>query len=86
MEGISIIDTFVIEKTIKNIIEKLLINQQIFYLKYVKIQKKYRSYTMKQFFKIIILLLGGLLIMLGLSACGERIPENRTKEQYELEK
>jgi len=41
---------------------------------------------MKQFFKIIILLLGGLLIMLGLSACGERIPENRTKEQYELEK
>ena len=41
---------------------------------------------MKQFFKIIILLLGGLLIMLGLSACGEKIPENRTKEQYELEK
>lgn len=37
MEGISIIDTFVIEKTIKNIIEKLLINQQVFYLKYVKI-------------------------------------------------
>ena len=37
MEGISIIDTFVIEKTIKNIIEKLLINQQIYYLKYVKI-------------------------------------------------
>lgn len=37
MEGISIIDTFVIEKTIKNIIEKLLINQQIYYLKYVKV-------------------------------------------------
>ena len=24
--------------------------------------------------------------MVGLSACGEKIPENRTKEQYELEK
>ena len=41
---------------------------------------------MKQLSKIIILLLGGLLIMVGLSACGEKIPENRTKEQYELEK
>jgi hypothetical protein len=41
---------------------------------------------MKQVSKIIILLLAGLLIMVGLSACGEKIPENRTKEQYELEK
>ena len=41
---------------------------------------------MKRPSKIIILLLGGLLIMIGLSACGEKIPENRTKEQYELEK
>ena len=41
---------------------------------------------MKQVSKIIILLLAGILIMIGLSACGEKIPENRTKEQYELEK
>ena len=41
---------------------------------------------MKRPSKIIILLLGGLLIMIGLSACREKIPENRTKEQYELEK
>ncbi len=41
---------------------------------------------MKQLSKIIILLLGGLLIMVGLSACGEKIPENRTKEQYEWRK
>ena len=41
---------------------------------------------MKQLSKIIILLLAGLPIMVGFSACGEKIPENRTKEQYELEK
>ena len=41
---------------------------------------------MKRPSKIIILLLGGLLIMIGLSACREKIPENRTKDQYELEK
>ncbi|WP_260467406.1 hypothetical protein MFP29_09130 [Streptococcus sanguinis] len=54
--------------------------------KYDKIEKNIGAIDMKQVSKIIILLLAGLLIMVGLSACGEKIPENRTKEQYELEK
>ncbi|KXT71541.1 Aspartyl-tRNA(Asn) amidotransferase subunit B / Glutamyl-tRNA(Gln) amidotransferase subunit B [Streptococcus gordonii] len=41
---------------------------------------------MKHLSKLIVLLLGGLLIMVSLGVCGEKIPENRTKEQYELEK
>ena len=52
----------------------------------LKYKKSMGAIRMKQLSKIIILLLGGLLIMVGLSACGEKIPENRTKEQYELEK
>ena len=54
--------------------------------KYDKIEKNIGAIDMKQVSKIIILLLAGILIMIGLSACGEKIPENRTKEQYELEK
>lgn len=54
--------------------------------KYDKIEKNIGAIDMKQLSKIIILLLAGLLIMIGLIACGEKIPENRTKEQYELEK
>ncbi|EGJ41702.1 hypothetical protein HMPREF9389_1106 [Streptococcus sanguinis SK355] len=52
----------------------------------IKYVKSIGAIDMKRPSKIIILLLGGLLIMIGLSACGEKIPENRTKEQYELEK
>lgn len=54
--------------------------------KYDKIEKNIGAIDMKQLSKIIILLLAGLLIMVGLIAFGEKIPENRTKEQYELEK
>lgn len=54
--------------------------------KYDKIEKNIGAIDMKQLSKIINLLLAGLLIMVGLIACGEKIPENRTKEQYELEK
>jgi hypothetical protein len=52
----------------------------------IKYVKSIGAIDMKRPSKIIILLLGGLLIMIGLSACREKIPENRTKEQYELEK
>lgn len=52
----------------------------------LKYKKSIGAIQMKHLSKLIVLLLGGLLIMVSLGACGEKIPENRTKEQYELEK
>nr|WP_143877374.1 GatB/YqeY domain-containing protein [Streptococcus gordonii] len=52
----------------------------------LKYKKCIGAIHMKHLSKLIVLLLGGLLIMVSLGACGEKIPENRTKEQYELEK
>ena len=51
----------------------------------IKWKKNIGVQTMAKFLKTILIFLGGLVIMTACSKPEEKIPNNRTKEQYELE-